>query len=555
MKVQGGQASLPAGELAPGSGMLLAFDSRRSEARLANKCFRSAHARAHFNNRAPSKGLLQPHPAADPGPHTEFLAHSRARTRSLLRPRTCTHLAGLTHAPTCAMRAGQMELTRGEVLHRAWPIILANATVPLLSLVDTAVIGNTGSATDLGAVALGGLVFNFIHVGLNFLRMSTTGFVSQAAGASDSQEVRSVFARSLCVAALIGLALVVLKQPAAALSMGLLHGSDSVEHSARGYVGVRLWAAPAGLCTHVVRGVLIGLGHSRSLLWLEACLNGVNLALNLLFVAGLRWGAFGVALGTAIAEWFGLGLALFLASAALRELPQAAPWSWQGVFRARALRVLFQANIDILVRTLLLLFGFAVFTDASAQFGDVVLAANHVLLQFISFCAFFLDGYANVAESLVGSALGAGQRREFDQAVRRSSELAAANAAVLALALFGFGPFIIRALTDLPAVQAAAQAQLPLAALYIALSVAAFQLDGIFIGATRTRDMRNASIASCAVFVIAAQLLTAHLGLGNDGLWLAFLVFVITRAITLAAYYPSLRRSIPAAEPRAARIG
>lgn len=436
------------------------------------------------------------------------------------------------------------ELTRAEVLRRAWPIILANATVPLLSLVDTAVIGNSGSATDLGAVALGGLVFNFIHVGLNFLRMSTTGFVSQAAGANDAHEVRAVIARGLCIAAAIGLTFVALKLPVTALALHLLHGSDAVEHSARSYVSVRLWAAPAGLCTHVVRGALIGLGHSRALLWLEASLNSVNLALNLWFVAGLGWGATGVALGTAIAEWFGLALALYLARAAL---PASPSWSWQGVFNTPALRVLFQANADILVRTVVLLFGFAVFTDASAQFGDVVLAANHVLLQFISFCAFFLDGYANVAESLVGSALGARQRRAFDLAVRRSSELAAATAALLAAGLFAFGPWLIRALTDLAPVQAAARAQLPLVALYVALSVAAFQLDGIFIGATRTRDMRNASLASCAAFVLAAQLLSTRYG--NAGLWIAFLMFVIARALALGAYYPGLRRSISKPEP------
>jgi MATE family multidrug resistance protein len=294
--------------------------------------------------------------------------------------------------------------------------------------------------------------------------------------------------------------------------------------------------------------VLIGLGQSRALLWLEASLNVVNLALNLWFVGVLRWGATGVALGTAIAEWLGFALALWLVRAALRALPTHKAWTWQGVFEAQQLKVLFQANADILVRTLLLLLGFAVFTDSSAQFGDVVLAANHLLLQFISFCAFFLDGYANVAESMVGSALGAGHRRAFNLAVKRTSELAVANAALLALGAYAFGPFIIRALTDLPAVQLAARNQLPLAALYIALSVAAFQLDGIFIGATRTRDMRNASIASCAVFVITAKLLTPPMG--NTGLWLAFLVFVIARALTLAAYYPSLRRSIPwLAEP------
>jgi multidrug resistance protein, MATE family len=436
-------------------------------------------------------------------------------------------------------------LTRREVLERSWPIILANATVPLLSLVDTAVIGNTGTATDLGAVALGGLVFNFIHLGLNFLRMSTTGFVSQASGAGDARELRAVFARGMCVAAAFGCLFVLLKVPVASAALSLLHGSSAVEASAGAYVSVRLWAAPAGLCTHVVRGVLIGLARSHALLWLEGSINALNLALNLVFVAGLRWGATGVALGTAIAEWIGLALALFLARAALREQPLREPWSWQWqhVFDAAKLKVLFQANADILVRTLLLLFGFAWFTDHSARFGDAVLAANHVLLQFLSFCAFFLDGYANVAESMVGTAIGAGQRRAFDQAVRRASELAGGTAGLLALLLWGTGPLIIRALTDLPAVQAAALEQLPLAALYIGVSVAAFQLDGIFIGATRTRDMRNASIASCAIFVIAAELLTPPLG--NHGLWLAFIVFVIARALTLGAYYPGLRRSIP----------
>ena len=439
------------------------------------------------------------------------------------------------------------DLSRLAVLQRAWPIILANATVPLLSLIDTAVIGNTGSATDLGAVALGGLVFNFIHIGLNFLRMSTTGFVSQAAGASDATEVRAVFARGMCVAGLIGLLLVLFKLPVAAFSMQLLHGSQAVEQNARAYVGLRLWAAPAGLSTHVVRGVLIGLGHSRALLWLEGSLNAINLALNLLFVGWLRWGATGVALGTAIAEWCGLGIALFLARAALRQQPTAAALSWSRVLEPAQLKVLLRANVDILVRTLLLLFGFAVFTDFGARFGDVVLAANHVLLQLISFCAFFLDGYANVAESLVGVALGAGNRRAFDRAVWRSSELAAANALLLALAVFGLGPYLVAALTVLPEVRAAASEQLPIAALYVALSVAAFQLDGIFIGATRTRDMRNASIASSVVFVIAAELASARFG--NRGLWLAFLGFVIARAVALGACYPGLRRAIPASTP------
>lgn len=444
-------------------------------------------------------------------------------------------------------RPAPAELTYREVLERAWPIILANATVPLLSLVDTAVIGNTGSTVDLAAVALGALVFNFISNGLNFLRMSTTGFVSQAVGASDEHEVRAVFARGLCVAAAIGLVLVVLKVPFRGLALSLLHGSETVERSAGAYVDLRLWGAPAGLCTHVARGTLIGLGQSRALLWLESSINGLNLALDLLFVGVLRWGATGVALGSAISEWLGLGIALWLVRTQLGPVRDAQPLSWQQVFRLDQLKLLLRANVDILVRTLLLLFGFAVFTDYGARFGDVVLAGNHVLLQFISFCAFFLDGYANVAESLVGRALGVKRRRAFDIAVRRSSELAAANSIVLALLLLGCGPLAIAALTDLTAVREAAARELPLAAAYVALSVAAFQLDGIFIGATRTRDMRNASLASCGVFVVAAHTLSG--ALGNRGLWLAFLLFVVTRALALGAYLPGLRRSIPGEPP------
>lgn len=438
-------------------------------------------------------------------------------------------------------------LTRLDVFRRAWPIILANATVPLLGLIDTAVIGNTGSMVDLGAIALGALIFNFLYFGLNFLRMSTTGFIAQAAGAADEREVRSVWGRGLVAAGLIGLALIALKLPIALLSTRLLHGSAAVESIATQYVSIRLWAAPATLCTHVARGTMIGLGYSRELLLLEASLNGMNLALNLLFVGVLRWGATGVALGTAIAEWLGLALALVLVHARLRARRQASDhepfYFWPRILQPKQLKVLFSANADIMLRTFSLLFGFAWFTDQSARFGDRVLAGNHLLLQFLSFSAFFLDGFANVAESLVGAEIGAGRRHAFDLAVRRSSELAVASAVGLALLLWAAGPHAIDLLTDLPAVREAARSELPLAALYTVLSVAAFQLDGIFIGATQTRAMRNASIASASTFVLAAWVLAA--AYGNRGLWIAFIVFVVARAVALGLHYGALRGSIP----------
>ncbi|MET0342703.1 MAG: MATE family efflux transporter [Polyangiales bacterium] len=435
-------------------------------------------------------------------------------------------------------------LTRGEVARRAWPIIVANATVPLLGLVDTAVIGNLGGVRDLGAIALGSLVFSFLSWSFGFLRMGTTGFVAQAAGAGDAAEVRAVLGRALLIACGLGLSLLALRGPLIALSLLLLHGSAEVEQLAGGYLDVRMFGVPASLATLCMRGTLIGLGASRALLGLELLLNGVNLALDLLFAGWLGWGARGVALGTTLAEWLALGVAALLVRAHLsaRRVDTEPFFPWARIRQRAKLTALLAANADIMVRTVLLLAGFAFFTDRGARFGDATLAANHVLLQFVAFAAFFLDGYAFVAEALVGAALGARDRRAFDLAVRRSTELSLLSAAVLALGTWGLGPHLLALLTDLPEVSAVARAYLPYASAYVLLSGLAFQLDGVFIGATRTRDMRNASIASTGVFVLSAWALSRIAG--NDGLWTAFIVFVLARAAALGAYYPALRRAV-----------
>ncbi|MEY4512438.1 MAG: hypothetical protein RLZZ450_4560 [Pseudomonadota bacterium] len=435
-------------------------------------------------------------------------------------------------------------ITRTRVLHKALPIIVANATVPLLGLVDTAVIGNLGSVLDLGAIALGSLVLSFLYWSFGFLRMGTTGFVAQAAGAHDEPEVRAILARALLLALALGLSLLVLSRPLGKLALSLLHGSADVEHVAARYLQVRLWGAPASLAGLAVRGTLIGLGYSRDLLLLELLLNGLNLGMDMVFAGLLGWGATGVALGTALAEWVSLGLSLTVAAYRLRERrTDSAPfWSWDRIKQKDQLGKLLGANADIMVRTVLLLFGFAWFTDRGASFGNLVLAGNHVLLQFISFGAFFLDGYAFVAEALIGSAIGARQRARFDLAVRRSTELALISALVLSGLLLALGPLLIDLLTDLPDVRVEALRYLPYAALYLLLAVGAFQLDGIFIGATHTRAMRNASLLSTAAFVAAAHWLTRWDG--NRGLWLAFIVFVVARALALALFYPALRRSV-----------
>jgi len=287
----------------------------------------------------------------------------------------------------------------------------------------------------------------------------------------------------------------------------------------------------------------VGLGRTREVLLLQLLLNGTNAALDVWLAGRLGMGVRGIALGTATAEWVTFASALLVSARALRmERADEEPW-WpmeRILDRARARETL-GANADIMIRTLFLLLGFAWFTNQGALFGDDILAANHVLLQLVSLSAYLLDGYAHATEILVGRAVGAGRRDLFDRAVRLSSELSATSAAVLAGAVVFLGPFAIRLLTDLPPVRVVASAYLPWAAVYVLLSFAAFQLDGIFIGATGTRAMRNASVFSFLGFLLLSWVLVP-LG-GNTGLWTAFLGFVILRAAALGARYPALRRA------------
>ena len=441
-----------------------------------------------------------------------------------------------------SLRTHEASLGYLAIWQRAWPIILANAATPLLGLVDTAVIGNLGNLSQLGAIAFGAMVFNFLYWSFGFLRMGTTGFTAQAAGAADEAEVRATLGRALLVGAALGLGMILLQRPLASLALSLLQGSAEVEAMTGAYFGVRIWGAPATLGIYALMGTLIGLGESRRLLQLQLLLNGLNMLLDVLFAGLLGWGAEGIALGTALAEWVTVTVAGLMVLRLLRRrhAGQGAFWCWRRVLERRKLRRTLAANTDILIRTLLLLASFAWFINQSAVYGDAVLGANHILLQLVSFSAFFLDGYAFVAEALVGEALGAGRQRRLRLAVRRTTALAACTALLLAVAILLLGDQAVRALTDLTAVRVAAADALPWAGLYVLLSFAAFQLDGIFIGATRTRQMRNAAVVATVVFLFAWWWLAPTFG--NTGLWWAFLLYVCTRALALAVYYPGLLR-------------
>ncbi len=432
------------------------------------------------------------------------------------------------------------------LLEKAWPIILANAAVPLLGLVDTAVIGNAGSVTDLGAIAFGALIFSFVYWSFGFLRMGTTGFVAQAAGAGDETEVRAVLGRALLLALLLGLLLISLQWPIRLIALSLLDGSVAVETVTQSYFSIRIWGAPATLATFALMGVLIGLGNSRQLLLVQFFLNGLNIGLDVYFVAVLGWGAAGIALGTVIAEWITVlfAICLLMRELSARSSERSEFWPRARILHRASLIRMLSANADIMIRTLLLVFSFGFFINQSAQFGDVVLAANHILLQLVSFAAFFLDGYAFVVESLAGSSLGAKRQDTFDIAVTRSSILALVTAAVLASGLLLFGDLALVVFTDIGAVQAAAHSSLFLAAIYIFFSFAAFQLDGIFIGVSFTRQMRNAAFLSLIVYLLAWWLLMDNFGV--NGLWWAMIIYVVARAAALLLYFPALRRTIAA---------
>lgn len=439
-------------------------------------------------------------------------------------------------------------VTRAGIVHLAWPIVLAGASVPLLGLVDTAVIGNTGSVADLGAIGLGALIFNFVFWTFGFLRMGTTGFTAQAAGRGDSAEVRATLARALLVAGGLGAVLLLVQVPIAWTSLRLLGASAEVEALTRTYFDVRIWAAPASLGVFAVLGCLVGLGRTRHVLLLQVFMNGLNVVLDVLFAGVLGWGVPGIALGTAVSEWSTLAFGLVLVGRVLaRERTDDEPW-WpmDRIVDAAKAREMLGANVDIMVRTLFLLLGFAWFTNQGAIFGDRILAANHVLLQLVALSAYLLDGYAHATEILVGRAKGAGRPAGFDRAVRLSTEMSAVTALVLAAGVLLIGPWAVDALTDLETVRLTARALLPLTALYVALSFAAFQLDGIFVGITETRAMRNASAASFIGFLAASLLLVPVAG--NVGLWWAFVGFVVLRALALGMAYPAARRRV-GAEP------
>jgi MATE family multidrug resistance protein len=428
-----------------------------------------------------------------------------------------------------------------RVLTLAFPIVLANLTQPILGAVDTAVAGHLDGASYLGGVALGGLFFNFVFWGFGFLRMGTTGLVAQAHGAGDHAGLRNNVVRALLLAAAIGAALLLLQAPLIGYVLRAIGGSDAVQRNAQLYCHARIWAAPLALGNYVVLGWLLGTQRVRLALLSQVFINSVNVVAVLLFVYVFDWGVAGIGAATAAADALGfvLGAAL-LWHGRPRNLPALTRAT---LFDAAALRRLIVLNRDIFVRTLCLLGSFGWFAHLGARQGDATLAANALLLNFQTFMAYGLDGFAHAAEALVGAAIGARDRHAFTQAIKVTALWSALGAVGFSLVYWGAGAWIVAGLTDQAAVRATANAYLPWAAISPIISVWGFLLDGVFIGATRTRELMSAMVASLAVFVAASWvLLTLY---GNHGLWAAMMIFMAARGVTLARFLPGVVRSLP----------
>lgn len=426
-------------------------------------------------------------------------------------------------------------ITNGRILKIALPIVLSNVTVPILGAVDTAVVGQLGLAAPIGAVGLGAIILSSIYWIFGFLRMGTVGLTSQALGAGERGEVAALLSRGLLIGLVAGLALIALQAPIFWAAFHLAPGSGEVEALTAGYLRLRIWSAPAAIAIYGITGWLIAQERTRAVLVLQLWMNGLNVVLDLFFVLSLGWGVEGVAFATFLAEWTGLALGLWLCRGAFR----AADWRNPAlVFDRARLRHMLSVNTDILIRSLLLQAMFVGFLFIGAGFGDVTLAANQVLMQFLTFSAFALDGFAFTAETLVGQAMGARARDRLREAAVKSSAWGIVIVAVLALVFAVFGGAIIDLMTTAPEVRARARDFLPYLVIAPVAGVGAFMLDGIFIGATATRDMRNMMAVSFAIYALAVAALVPLWA--NHGLWLALLIAFVARGITLGLRYPGL---------------
>lgn len=412
----------------------------------------------------------------------------------------------------------------------AGPMIVSNISIALLGLVDTAVIGHLDEAYYLGGIAIGAVIFDFIYWGMGFLRMSTTGLTAQVHGRNDNTACRTILVQSLLTAFFIALIVLIFQKHIADLALLLLEGSEKVTFYARTYFEWTIWGAPAVLSLLVMTGWFLGMQNAKATLMVAITVNIINVILDFVFVFGFDMNVRGVALASVISLYIGMFLAIFLVFRELRI--NQGEWLIVDILHMQRLREILALNHDIFIRTICLILVFAFFTRQGAKQGDVILAANAVLLNFQALMALGLDGFANATEALVGKAIGSKNRVAFVDNVKTATFWSFIVATSFALIFVIAGKPMINLLTDISSIRIEAYQYLPWMMLSPIVAVWCFLLDGIFIGATRAKEMRNSMLISTFLVFLPAWYVLQ--GYGNHGLWLAFIIFFVARGLTLA---------------------
>nr|WP_265516451.1 MATE family efflux transporter [Nitratireductor luteus] len=410
---------------------------------------------------------------------------------------------------------------------------LAFLTTPLLGLVDTAVVGQLGNPALLGGLAAGAIVFDVVFNTFNSLRSGTTGLVAQAFGGGETREEQAVLLRSLTLAVGLGIAIIFMGPLISAAGVWFIDPEARVAEAMRTYIAIRILAAPLTLMNYAILGYVLGRGEGATGLLLQILLNGANILLSFYLGLTLGWGLEGVAWGTVGGELLAVlgGGVILLRRFAGQPHPRR-----EHVFDIAAMLRMIALNGDIMTRSFTLLAAYALFTRQGAQLGTITLAANAVLMNFFFIAGYFLDGFATAAEQLAGRAVGARQWTAFRRAVFLSGLWGLVLALGATAAFYLFGETLIALVTTAPAVRALALEYLPWAALIAVSGFLAFEMDGVFIGATWSRDMRNMMLLSLVAYV--ASLLPLGMAYGNHGLWASMHIWLIVRGLSLLAILP-----------------
>ncbi|MGA1800607.1 MATE family efflux transporter [Rhizobium sp. HT1-10] len=419
-------------------------------------------------------------------------------------------------------------VTHRLVLSIALPMTLAFMTTPLLGLTDTAVVGQLGQPDALAGLAIGAVLFDLIFSSFNFLRASTTGLTAQAFGRGDAKEQQAIFWRALLSALACGCVLLLLSPLLLSAGLALMGPDGGVAVATRSYFSIRMLAGPAALANYAILGFVLGRGQGGIGLFLQTLINGINIVLALALGLWLGWGVAGVAWGTMIGETVGTfaGLLIVLRGFAGRNRPARAD-----ILSRSKLLQLFALNRDILIRTFVLLAAFTLMTRIGSYFGAITLAANAVLMNFVLISAFYLDGLANAAEQITGRAIGAGSRTAFDRGLKLTMLWSFGLAAIAALVFLVFGAAIVGVLTTSAEVRTVALQYLPYAAVTGLTGALAYLMDGVFIGATWSDEMRNRMLLSFVCYLAALAVLVPLFG--NTGLWLSINGFLLFRGVFL----------------------